>query len=309
MNISSVGFSFQNNINSKKYVKNSPSFRGQIPCDNSSNIPYEQVDLTYLLINPMTNFYKQLLKDGFSAEQIKKHQIFQLTHINPNVNLGALNNDIDMDAIEQNRDKIKDILFVRESKTLDDYRAMSKLYPKLISKFFTDDVIEHVNRTKEIYDRLSSLSGSKETTTDEIAKDSVLDIIHYANRHNKVLIEALLDEKDFNNTCISAALIGVDDENSANSAIKALQIAHNKGFDKEFSFPLAVMLSDVNPSNMELIERLIEDEQEFFINNPEFTSDELLNFLRFHNPLAEIYLSDSDITMQMIYDIMQSSDY
>ena len=90
-------------------------------------------------------------------------------------------------------------------------------------------------------------------------------------------------------------------------ANQALQMGQEMGYEKEFSFPLAIMVSEANESNMPLIEKML-TEQEFLSNNPEFVSEKMMAFLRGWEPgLASSYLSDDDLTLREIDELMDNS--
>lgn len=304
MQIYSAKLNYENisNISSKaKQV----SFKGVNKQDNESQIPYYNVDMRSFLNNPVVSLYLQLIQDGFTTEEIKKAEIFQTLHIKPEVDVQNLARHID--EFVKLPSETKNRMFNYASKSADDLKAVIRVYQQLKKKFITDDVIEEQNQTNKIINTLNAHFGKK-TSPKSYTKRMMLEVLHYTNKYNESIAKALLNDRNFNNNAIVNALMGVETEKKAHIAADVLAYAQDLGYDKEFSFPLAIIISEANEQNVQVVKRLLDDEQEFLSNNSDFTAIYLMNFLRLKNPLVYKYMSDPEMSLQTIYDVLQAKE-
>lgn len=304
MQIYSATFNYDNisKISSKaKQV----SFKGVNKQDNESQITYYNVDMRSFLNNPVVSLYLQLIQDGFTTEEIKKAEIFQTLHIKPEVDVQNLARHID--EFVKLPSETKNRMFNYASKSADDLKAVIRVYQQLKKKFITDDVIEEQNQTSKIINTLNAHFGKK-TSPKSYTKRMMLEVLHYTNKYNESIAKALLNDRNFNNNVIVNALMGVETEKKAHIAADVLAYAQDLGYDKEFSFPLAIIISEANEQNVQVVKRLLDDEQEFLSNNSDFTAIYLMNFLRLKNPLVYKYMSDPEMSLQTIYDVLQAKE-
>lgn len=306
MQISPVTMSLNNAKNIKKSSNTQLSFKGQTNDKESSKIPYCQIDMQSFLNNPMVNLYTQLIKDGFKTEELKKTKIFQTINMNPDFDTYIL---MGLDRAPDNYiNQIKAQMFDYKPKSQEDIKAMIKLYKQLREKFASNDVIQYNKETQKLMNDLKKMFNDAPCDENEPIRGMMLHILSATNSKNGNIAEALLNDENFNNLDINTALLGIDSKEKSAYGQKVLQIAQKIGYNKEFSFPLAIMISEANQENIKMIERLIEEEQDFFINNEEFTTCELMDFLRFKNPLTLTYISDNEIPMETIQELMEMNE-
>ena len=306
MQISPVTMSLNNAKNIKKSSNTQLSFKGQTNDKESSKIPYCQIDMQSFLNNPMVNLYTQLIKDGFKTEELKKTKIFQTINMNPDFDTYML---MGLDRTPDNYiNQIKAQMFDYKPKSQEDIKAMIKLYKQLREKFASNDVIQYNKETQKLMNDLKKMFNDAPCDENEPIRGMMLHILSATNSKNGNIAEALLNDENFNNLDINTALLGIDSKEKSAYGQKVLQIAQKIGYNKEFSFHLAIMISEANQENIKMIERLIEEEQDFFINNEEFTTCELMDFLRFENPLTLTYISDNEIPMETIQELMEMDE-
>ena len=306
MQISPVTMSLNNAKNIEKSSNTQLSFKGQTNDKESSKIPYCQIDMQSFLNNPMVNLYTQLIKDGFKTEELKKTKIFQTINMNPDFDTYML---MGLDRAPDNYiNQIKAQMFDYKPKSQEDIKAMIKLYKQLKEKFASNDVIQYNKETQKLMNDLKKMFNDAPCDENEPIRGMMLHILSATNSKNGNIAEALLNDENFNNLDINTALLGIDSKEKSAYGQKVLQIAQKIGYNKEFSFPLAIMISEANQENIKMIERLIEEEQDFFINNEEFTTCELMDFLRFENPLTLTYISDNEIPMETIQELMEMDE-
>ena len=306
MQISPVKILFSNVQNIPRISKKELSFKADLKSEDGSKVPYFNVDMKLLLNNPVVSMYSQLIQDGFTTEEIKEAEIFQFLNVDPDVNFDYLIEN--MDEIAQNNDEIKSQIFKRSSKTPDDISAMLRAYKQLKQKFVTDDVIAYRDQMQEFHNRLKKMFGEKQKNNPDIIRQMALQVLRYVNRYNEPIVKALLDDKNFDNTNLRSALMEIDNQQNADCGLSVLKYAQDRGYNKDFSYPLAIIISQARPQNMDLIKRLIDSEQDFLSNNSDFTSKELINFLRLENPLLKEYLEDSEMSLETIYDIILADE-
>ena len=83
-------------------------------------------------------------------------------------------------------------------------------------------------------------------------------------------------------------------------------MAQENGYKKDFSFPLAILISEANENNIGMIEKML-DEQEFLSENTDFVSNKLMNFLRNAGTgLSAIYEENQDLTLNEINELLES---
>lgn len=307
MRISPILFSLVNNGKKLNVTPKRLYFGDNSENNDNKMAEYTRIDMQAFVNNPIFALFTQMIRDGFTMNDINKADIFQITSLNPDFNFDYLFSNVK--DIDKQKDEIKSQIFKYSPKSTDDVRAMARVYRQLRQKFVTDDVIGYINQMNDFQNKLEKMFGKKqENRNHNMFKNLLLEVLHNVNACNEELVCALLDDKNFDNTNLKTALIGVSDKQKAECALKVLNFAQDKGYKKDFCFPLAVMISQAGAGNFDVIERLIDTEQEFLSNNPDFVSTELINFLRFENPFLEVYLNDSEMSLQTIFDIMQSDE-
>ena len=131
-----------------------------------------------------------------------------------------------------------------------------------------------------------------------------LEVLHYVDKNNVALLEELLNDKNFNNVYLGSALMKLDKNKDMKYAHQALCMAQEVGYDKDFSQSLAILISEAEPFNIKVIERML-DEQEFLIENDDFVCDKLMTFLRGGEfELLCAYMSDDTMTLREVDEMM-----
>ena len=301
MNIQFNNFVPINSVNVKNnFKKEEVSFKGN-EVENTESIP--PCNYSSIQIHPIAALNLQLLKDGYSKEEINEHSIFFKTKIknvdfsNPNLLDAAIQGKI-----------TKDDIFSKSLKSIDDVKAMQKAYVALKEKFNTDDVRNHVQEFNQLENEIVSILAKKGLELPQKPKYStksmILSILYYVNKDNEPLLQELLNDKDFNNVCLHHALMSIDENKDMKYAHQVLQMAQEIGYEKEFSFPLAILIREANKFNIAMIKKML-DEQEFLTENDSFVSNKLINFLRdAGSGLPLEYEKNDDITLKEVEELL-----
>ncbi len=301
----SNNFSIYNANNSKKVQKTSVSFKGNDEADK----PEKQQDVppanySNIQLHPYFAFNMQLLKDGYKKEEIDRLGMFQHVKVadidfgDPNLLSNVLEGKI-----------TKDDIFSYSNKKLQDVRAMQSAYNSLKEKFNTEDVQKHVADLYEIYlsaEEFFKSRNPEHTPLEPMThKTMILHLLHFVDKDNEPLLQALLNDETFNNVNIQSALIGTTICGDAKYGLEVLKMAQEVGYDKEFSWPLSVLIGEANENNIGIITKML-GEQDTLIQNSDFVSSGLMAFLRDYSELAIIYALDSDVTLDDVIEIVKS---
>lgn len=205
----------------------------------------------------------------------------------------------------------KKSFFENGNKDIKDAKAMLSAYQMLKTKFNTPDVQNHVLEQNKIQSELSAFlkERGKDVKSDKkySSKQMILGILHNVNKNNVPLLKTLLDDENFDNCNIDSALRSFDGNKNIEYGIKTLEMAQEIGYDKEFSFPLAVIISEANENNIEAIEKMLH-EQEFFVDNYDFVANGLMFFLRGYDGLLPSYKESPDLTMDIVKELKEAED-
>lgn len=258
------------------------TFRAQVP--NNDKTPQEEpeqpqiiVDYSKIYQSPMLALRSQLLKDGFTLKDLTGWYV-------PD----------DKECPEK----------IDSQKTREDIEAMIKIYGLVKEKYADDeDVMENyrVNNEmaadfKEVYGiELDPFRGVNEF------KGDIMALLSYSNRHNAPVVEMLLDDKDFLNSEISSAIWGMRDEKDVKYGLEVYNYAKSRGFYKEFSYPLAICMSEANEKNLPLIKKAI-GEEAFLTEEEDFVLEHFQQFLNMDNELTRMYLEDDSMTLADVKD-------
>lgn len=249
------------------YKNNNINFRANTPQEPSQ--PQFIMDCSILYQNPMVVLRNKLLQDGFTLKDLKGWYV-------PN---------------EATPDKI-------DSKSKQDIETMIRIYDLIKKKYVNEDVLANIEEFDEF------AQGMKETFEIETCyggiddfKDEIMALLSYLNRHNAPVVEILLDDEDFLNSEINAAIWGMRTPKDVENGLRVYNHAKNKGFYKEFSYPLAVCMSEANEKNLELIKKVI-GEENFLTENDDFVLSYLAKFLRMDSAKTAWYLEDDTATLE-----------
>ena len=269
------------NINNNMQKKNL-SFKGKTENNSSQeskNVPnYSEAKVSF---HPLFNLEMELIKDGFTKEEIKSAELTE------------------------------EGFFPKHKKDTKDIQAMLRTYRLLKEKLCTSDVKEHIEEKIELYDEIADFlrSRGKEVKSDKrnIYTGAVLPILSRVNKNNEPIVKMLLEDENFDNTQITQALINITGKDNSKYGIKTLEMAQEIGYDKEFSFPLAVIISEANENNIEAIEKMLH-EQEFFVDNYDFVANGLMFFLRGYDGLLPSYKENPDLTMGIVKELKEMDE-
>lgn len=237
-------------------------------------------------------------------EQINEHRLY-LTRKVADVDFS---NPIFLQIVQQGIIK-KDDIFSKSMKSIDDIKAMQNAYTSLKEKFNTQDVREHVDELRKLENEIAQYLAKKGNNLPQeskySAKSMILSVLHYVNRENEPLLQNLLDDKNFNNVYIEQALLNIGDKKDIKYGLQVLEMAQEIGYDKDFSFPLSILISEAKEENMPIIEKIL-NEQDFFVDNDDFVANELINFVRHpYSGFAPIYIKNEDITLNEIQELIE----
>lgn len=309
MNIQFHNFAPINSTNVKSnFRKTDISFKGNeenSPVGDVSNVP--PYVYTSIQLHPIVELNLQLIKDGYSKDEIKEHGIFFTTKIrnvdfsNPQLLEAAMEGII-----------TKDDIFSKNIKSDDDVKAMQKAYFSLKEKFNTPDVRKHVAEFNAIEDKLNAMFSQKgidlQNRQKYSAKSMILTILRYVNKDNEPLLQQLLNDKNFNNVFLHHALMSIDKNKDMQYSFQVLEMAQETGYKKEFSLPLSILISEANEDNIRMIEKML-DEQDFLSKNNDFVSNKLMNFLREAGTgLSLEYERNDDLTLNEIQELLDLED-
>lgn len=302
MNIQFNNFVSINSVSVKNnFKKEEVSFKG----NEDENIDATPVcNYTFVQIHPIVALKLQLLKDGYSKEEINEHRIFFKTQVR---NVDFSNPKL-LEAVNQG-EITKDEIFTKSLKTNDDIKAMQKAYSSLKEKFNTDDVRKHVQEFNELEDKIGAILSKKGFEIPQkqkySSKSMILTVLHYVNKDNEPLLQELLKDENFNNVCLHHALMSANENKDMKYAHQVLQIAQELGYEKEFSFPLAILISEANEENIGMIVKML-DEQDFLSEHDDFVSNKLMNFLRNAGTgLSLEYERNDDLTLKEIEELFE----
>lgn len=303
MNISSINFNQNYSSHLNKISNNSnktPSFKGN---ENKAQLPSGEQFSAY--IHPALALQIELLNDGYTMEEIKNSHVFDIIKIG-NIDFSDPNL---VEKAQSGEIKTKDVVSHSTKKNAD-ILAIQTGYHLLKQKFNSSDVQAHIEEMRKFEDDLNATLiklGHQRKANRTSVKSMILSALHYVDSKNVNLLNELLDDENFNNIYINTALMKLDKNKDMKYAHQALQMGQEAGYEKEFSFPLAIMISEANESNMPLIEKML-TEQEFLSDNSDFVSNKMMSFLRGWEPgLAISYLSDDDLTLREIEELMDNS--
>lgn len=306
INFSNV--SFDNPLflkNDKKIQKRKLSFKGKdknelpVTPSNESVSNYASVQ-----IHPAFALNMQLLKDGYTKKEIEKHKLFKEINIDGSI----FDHENLLDDVMDKKITKKDIFF-EKSKEIKDAQAMQRVYFALKEKFNTQDVQQHIFEENQMYNEFTRvLEGLGKDLGDMkpvTCKDKILSVLHYVNCENEPLVYELLNDKKFNNVYLQTALLGVNISKDPISALKVIKMAQDIGYEKDFSFALAVLVGEANEMNLPMIEKMLY-EQKFLTENDEFVSTRLMNFLRSAGyGLAKDYVESDEITLDIVQELFE----
>lgn len=305
INFNNTKFISRTNLNKNtenNFKKTELSFKG-IDSEKTGNS--QPINYTTVQLHPIAEFNLQLLKDGYTMEQINEHSVFTTTKINFN-NLMSPNlmKDIASGKITKNN------VFKKHMKSNGDIKAMQRAYISLKEKFNTEDVRKHVSQMTSLEEEISSILARKGINSKAepkySAKTMILSILHYVNKDNEPLLQELLNDPNFNNVEIKNALLSAEEKKDIKYPLAVLKMAQENGYKKDFSFPLAILISEANENNIGMIEKML-DEQEFLSENADFVSNRLMNFLRNAGTgLSAIYEENQDLTLNEINELLES---
>ena len=109
--------------------------------------------------------------------------------------------------------------------------------------------------------------------------------------------KVLTSYENFNNIHIGQALLTLDKNVPNRYPMQALRMAQEVGYEKEFSLPLSILISEANAENMGMIEKML-GEQEFLSENEDFVSERLISLLRNAGTgLSFIYEHNDEVTL------------
>ena len=273
--------------------------------DKQINIP----DSSYMTVqlHPLYVLNMQLLKDGYTLEQIKESRIFVNTEVR---NMDWANPALLDDALEG---KITpNDIFTEKSKKTEDVKAMLSAYAALKTKFNTEDVRQHISKFNKLESEIAAFLSKKGSDISPKrqydSKAMILSILRNVNKDNEPLLRKLLDDENFNNVEISKALMSLDKNKDMSYAFAVLEMAQNVGYDKEFSMPLAILMSEANERNMGMIVKML-GEQDFLSENNDFVANNLMNFLRdAGSGLSAVYEEDDDITLFEVQELISMEE-
>ena len=302
MEISSINF-VQNVLPKTIKSANNASNIAFSGYNNERNVPSgEQCTIFF---HPVFELQKQLLEDGYSLEEIRKHQIFDVIEINAEF---LSNPDILTDVADGK--VTKNDIITHQPKNLADVKAIQKAYTLLKQKFNTPDVQKYLAKVGELEEDLAQYFKSKgmkefhRTTCQSL----MLEVLHNVDRNNVALLEELLDDENYENTSLYHALMKLDKNQDMRYAHQVHRMAQEIGYKKEFSTALAVLISEANSANIKIIEKMLE-EQDFLIENDDFVRNRIMSFLRFSDPnLAINYLINDDLTLSEIDEMMRMQE-
>ena len=233
--------------------KANPSFKGiDNKNHNINDLNNEKFNLGFYnnrefqkIVVPEFQLRLQLIKDGFSIEQISKHKLF------------AINGE----------------------KTSADHKAMERVYASLKTKFKTPDIDFGIEQEHQLEQEIASVFGKQPRSKDEICKDKILTILHYTTQKTESVILDLLNDENFDNYYITQPLVAFGTFGDPEYMSKTLELAQQIGYPKEFSQALSVIIGEANEQNFPMVQKML-TEQEFLINNPDFVADKMMRFLR-----------------------------
>ena len=305
MNINFNNFTQISTLNVNKNIKVNSKASDVSFCGNDENKPQDLSAVTYgnVTLHPTAALNMELLKDGYTIEQINNSGIMFISEMA----------DIDFSDPQLVDDifdgKItKDDIFVKTLKSARDVQAMRTAYMLLKEKYNTADVREYVSIYNKIADEINQMLSQKgkefSNKNEYSAKDMILSVLYRVNSSNVKLMQELLDDENFNNIHIGQALLTLDKNVPNRYPMQALRMAQEVGYEKEFSLPLAIIISEANETNMGMIEKMLY-EQDFLSENDDFVSTKLMNFLREAGiGLSLEYEKNDDITLKEVEELL-----
>lgn len=253
---------------SYKYKKNM-TFRANQPKEEPQE-PQYVMDCSRFFQSPMITLRNKLLKDGFTLKDLKGWYV-------PD------------EAVPEKIDS---------KKSNKDIEAMIRIYDLIKKKYVNDDVLSNIEEMDEIALGLSEALGVEPSYTGkDDFKDEIMALLSYLNHHNAPVVEILLDDEDFLNSEINAAIWGMRTQKDVKYGLEVYNYAKNRGFYKEFSYPLAVCMSEANEKNLDLIKKAIKEEN-FLTENENFVLGYLSRFLRMDSEAIKWYLEDDSATLE-----------
>jgi len=314
---------FSNRINQNNTIKNNSSiktsFTGQkidknadeqtihgIKERNGTHPTTKSYTAVYNLVtifnDPRSFMQNRLLSDGFSENDILKWGIYNSSASSNTETEAAKAFAEDFRVFEKEESKANAIL--EPKKENEDILAMQRIYSLLDKKFENADTENY----KKAFVELSSVFKENFGTTfpeDKPIQDLILQILRYSNRYNEPVVRALLDNENFNNINIPQAIRGILTKDGADAALTALKEVDDAHFDKSFSLPLAIMLSNASSKNLPMIEKMLQ-EQDFLLADKNFVTQKLAEFLKRYDFLTVSYIHSEDMTLQEVSDIMDT---
>lgn len=291
-------YSYLNKIQNN--VATTPSFKG-----NESKAELPSGEYYSATFHPAFALQMQLLKDGYTLEEIKEHQVFNYIDFS-NINFS----DPDLVEKAQSGEIRKEDILIHPSKSMADVYALQKAYALLRQKFNSEDVQKFIEKMRKLEDELNEIfinMGHEPTKRRTTVNGMILHTLHYVDKTNVGLLNELLDDKNFDNTHISTALMKLNKNKDSKYGLQVLKMAQEVGYNKEFSNALAVLISEAEEFNMPIIEKML-GEQEFLSENSGFVCERMMSFLRGSDPeLALSYLTYDDITLNEVNELLISS--
>ena len=302
MNIQFNNFVPSNSVNVKNNFKKIDVYFKGNEIEKSGEIP--PCSYASVQIHPAAVLSLQLIKDGYTKDEINEHGIFYTTQIR-NVDFG---NPMLIELAMQG-EITKDDIFSKSMKSIDDVKAMQKAYVALKEKFNTQDVCEHVESfnklAKEMSEKLSKRGFNVPLESKYSAKSMILSVLRYVNKDNEPLLQKLLYDKNFNNVYLHQALMTVNGPKDMKYPMQVIEMAQEIGYKNEFSMPLSILISEAEESNIHMIEKMLE-EQDFLSANSDFVSNNLMSLLRNAGTgLSFEYTQNDDLTLNEIQELLQ----
>lgn len=296
--------SFQ--INSKykipnKNNKEAIAFKGsQKPQNDDDNIVAFSV--VPIFKAPIIYIHNGLINDGYDPQAIKDWDIFSVVEPEDASLKKAFQKDY---AKERRKLQGKDSPFIRR-KPAEDIQSMLRVYTVMKECFENQDTEEYKKSYLDLAQVLADKFGEKIPEKKPV-QDLVLETLAYTNRFNEPVTMALLGVENFNNINIPQAIAPIHTISHAQAAISVIKMAKEAGLSKEMSLPLSIMINHADKKNLPVIQKMLK-EQDFLIQNKNFTTEKLPILLDEFGFLAISYAEDDSITLVDIDSIMNAEE-
>lgn len=265
--------------------------------DNTNSLYAYTIDFAPILKGARHQFKHVLTSDGFNSAQISKWRIFSHPEMGDDFTFNEL-----LKKSEHLPSKVASIEVFPNPKNLFDIKAMEQVYRALSSSFCDEDI----KRYNDIFSKAAKLlKEPPKFEQEKFLKEIILQILAYTNDNNKELALELIKDPDFNNANLAQALAGIRTKEDTKAALEALKAAREIGYCKDFSFVLAIMLSEATKDNLPVVKKAL-TEQEFLTSSNTFVTNKLFNFLRQKDYLTVSYVKDPSMTLKDVEEIIDS---